>query len=150
VTAPTTIDRTAPVLARHEIDIDAPTDRVWALHVDVNAWPHWQSDITAAQLDGAFEPGSSFTWTSFDFTVTSTIYALQEQTRVLWGGTGEGITGVHEWLFTTTSTGAHVVTTESFAGAPVQANIAGMRQVLDGSLISWLQHLKNAAESSVD
>ncbi len=147
--APTTIDHAAPVLARHEIDIDAPTDRVWALHVDVNAWPHWQSDITAAHLDGAFEPGSSFTWTSFGFTVTSTIYALQEQTRALWGGTGEGITGVHEWLFTTTSTGTHVVTIESFAGAPIQADIAGMRQILDGSLISWLRRLKNAAESSV-
>ena len=112
--------------------------RVWALHQDVGAWPAWQSDITAALLNGAFAPGGSFTWTSFGFTVTSTVYAVQDQSRVLWGGTGDGITGVHEWVFTATPAGTHVTTTESFAGAAVEADVAGMQQVLDGSLTSWL------------
>jgi hypothetical protein len=44
------IDRDAPVLAHHEIGISAPVSLVWTLHQDVNAWPTWQSDITAAQL----------------------------------------------------------------------------------------------------
>jgi Polyketide cyclase / dehydrase and lipid transport len=145
---PTTVDRNAPVLAHHEIDISAPVSRVWALHQDVNAWPTWQSDITAAQLNGAFAPGGSFTWTSFGFTVTSTVYALQDQSRVLWGGTGDGITGVHEWVFTAAPAGTHVETTESFAGAPVEADAAGMQRLLDGSLASWLNHLKNAAEAA--
>jgi hypothetical protein len=39
-------------------------------------------------------------------------------------------------------------TTESFAGAPVEADVAGMQGVLDGSLVSWLNHLKNAAEAA--
>ena len=116
VDTPASVDRNAPVLAHHEIDISAPVSRVWGLHLDVSAWPAWQSDITAAQLDGAFAPGGSFTWTSFGFTVTP-------------GGT-------------------HVETTESFAGAPVEADVAGMQQVLDGSLTSWLNHLKNAAEAA--
>ena len=128
-------DRNAPVLAHHEIDISAPVSRVWALHQDVNAWPTWQSDITAAQLKGAFAPGESFTWTSFGFTVTSTVYPVQDQSRVLWGGTGDGITGVHEWVFTATPGGTHVETTESFAGAPVEADVAGMQRVLDGSSV---------------
>jgi hypothetical protein len=148
VDIPASVDRNAPVLAHHEIDISAPVSRVWALHQDVNAWPAWQSDITAAQLNGAFAPGESFTWTSFGFTVTSTVYAVHDQSRVLWGGTGDGITGVHEWAFTATSGGTHVETTESFSGAPVEADIAGMQKVLDGSLVSWLNHLKNAAEAA--
>jgi hypothetical protein len=41
-----------------------------------------------------------------------------------------------------------VETTESFAGAAVEADVAGMQQVLDGSLVSWLNHLKNAAEAA--
>src|SRR5262245_57471215 len=45
---PTGIDTSAPVLARHGIDIDAPLDVVWDLHTDVNRWPEWQTDITAA------------------------------------------------------------------------------------------------------
>jgi hypothetical protein len=38
-------------------------------------------------------------------------------------------------------------TEESFAGEPVEADITGMQSTLDSSLISWLAHLKAAAES---
>jgi hypothetical protein len=38
-------------------------------------------------MDGAFQPGASFEWTSYGFTVVSTIYAVAERARVLWGGT---------------------------------------------------------------
>ena len=69
MTVPTAIDRAAPVIARHEIDIEAPLDGVWKLHVDVNAWPIWQTDITAAHINGALEPGASFDWTSYGFSV---------------------------------------------------------------------------------
>jgi uncharacterized membrane protein len=148
MTTPTGIDRDAPVIARHEIDINAPLDTVWRLHTDVNNWPAWQTDITAASLDGPFEPGSSFTWTSYGyFTVTSTIYAVAERARTLWGGLAQGIMGTHEWVFTQTPTGVHVATHESFSGQPVQADATGMQSALDKSLTDWLSHLKATAES---
>jgi hypothetical protein len=53
---PTGIDGDAPVIARHQIDINAPLDTVWRLQTDVSNWPAWQADITAARLDGPFEP----------------------------------------------------------------------------------------------
>jgi Polyketide cyclase / dehydrase and lipid transport len=139
---PIGIDRSAPVIALHEIDIEAPVDTVWQLHVDVNAWPIWQTDITAAHIDGALKPGVSFDWTSYGFSVTSTVYDLAERARVLWGGTSGGITGVHEWLLTETPSGVHVTTTESFAGEPVEADTPGMQTLLDASLTAWLGHLK--------
>ena len=148
MTVPTDVDRAAPVIAVHEIDIEAPLDTVWRLHADVNAWPTWQTDITAAHIDGALEPGVSFDWTSYGFSVTSTVYDLAKRSRVLWGGTSGGITGVHEWLFSETPRGVHVTTTESFAGEPVEADAPGMQTVLDASLVAWLGHLKLAAESS--
>jgi Polyketide cyclase / dehydrase and lipid transport len=144
---PTGIDQAAPVIARHEIDIRARLEVVWQLHEDVNDWPTWHSDITAAHAEGAFEPGASFDWTSFGFTVTSTIYDVADRSRVLWGGTADGITGVHEWLFDETADGVHVATNESFAGDPVAADPAAMQSMLDTSLTSWLEHLKAAAES---
>ena len=144
---PTGIDSDAPVRASHEIDINAPPDTVWRLHADVNSWPAWQTDITAAHIVGAFQPGTSFEWTSYGFTVISTIYAVAERARVLWGGTAGGITGVHEWVFSRTPTGVHVTTEESFAGDPVQSDVTGMQSALDGSLVAWLRHLKAAAES---
>jgi hypothetical protein len=100
---------------------------------DVNAWPAWQTDITAAHIDGAFRPGASFEWTSYGFTVVSTIYAVAERARVLWGGTAGGITGIHEWVFSATPAGVHVTTDESFAGEPVEADVTGMQSALDSS-----------------
>ena len=144
---PTEIDRTAPVIARHEIDIEAPLEKVWRLHADVNSWPSWHADITDASLDGPLEPGAAFDWTSYGFGVTSTVYSVDEQVRVLWGGTSGGITGVHEWLFEETPGGVHATTSESFAGEPVEADAPGMQQLLDASLVAWLGALKAAAES---
>jgi Polyketide cyclase / dehydrase and lipid transport len=135
------------VIALHEIDIEAPLATVWQLHVDVNAWPTWQTDITAAHIDGALEPGVSFDWTSYGFSVTSTVYDVAERARVLWGGTSGGITGVHDWLFSEIPGGVHVTTTESFAGEPVEVDAQGMKTALDASLVAWLGHLKTAAES---
>ena len=147
MSVPTGIDVGAPVRAHQEIDIDAPLETVWRLHTDVSAWPAWQTDITAAHLDGPFQPGASFEWTSYGFTVVSTIYSVAERARVLWGGSSGGITGVHEWVFRETPTGVRVTTEESFAGAPVDADVSGMQSTLDGSLAAWLAHLKAAAEA---
>lgn len=124
---PTGIDGNAPVITSHEIDINAPLQTVWRLQTDVNNWPAWQTDITAARLAGPFQPGNSFTWTSYGFTVTSTIYAVAERARTLWGGANRGIMGTHEWVYTQTPAGVHVATHESWSGQPVQADVTGMK-----------------------
>ena len=41
-----------------------------------------------------------------------------------------------------------MITNESFAGEPVEADAAGMQSLLDASLVSWLGHLKAAAEAA--
>jgi Polyketide cyclase / dehydrase and lipid transport len=147
MTVPSEIDGAAPVLAHHEIEIEAPLGEVWRLHTDVNTWTSWQKDITAASIEGAFEVGNSFRWSSYGLGVISTIYAITDHARVLWGGTGAGITGIHEWRFAETPGGVRVTTDESFAGQPVEADATTMQSMLDASLVSWLDHLKQAAES---
>ncbi len=84
-----------PVLAHHEVVIRAPLDTVWQLHIAVNKWPSWQEAITEAQSDGPFKPENSFDWFSYGFAVTSQIYEVSGRSRTLWGGTAEGITGIH-------------------------------------------------------
>lgn len=148
MTVPVDIDRLAPVIAHHEIDIDAPLETVWELHTDVDAWPSWHPEVTSATLVGAFVAGSSFTWTSYDFPVTSTIYDVVDRSRSLWGGVAQGIMGTHEWRFETTPNGTHVVTSESFAGDPVEADPAALQGMLDGSLTTWLSRLKARAEAA--
>ena len=147
MTTPTAVDTSAPVVAHHEVDITAPLGTVWHLHIDVNSWPSWQQAITEAHMDGAFEPGNSFAWSSYGFAVTSHIYEVRDHSRTLWGGTAGGITGVHEWVFRETDDGVRVSTNESFAGDPVSADVGGMQAQLDASLVSWLGYLKAAVEA---
>jgi hypothetical protein len=70
-----------------------------------------------------------------------------DRSRTLWGGTAEGITGIHEWLFKETDGGVRITTNESFAGEPVSADVAGMQAQLDASLLAWLEYLRSAAAS---
>jgi hypothetical protein len=143
---PTVVDRSAPVLATLDIEIGAPRDTVWRLQTDVNAWPSWQTDITEAHLDLPFAEGVSFDWSTYGMAITSTVYVLDEGSRIIWGGGGNGITAIHEWTFTEVPAGVRVATTESFAGDPVEADPAAMQGLLDQSLRSWLEHLRNVAE----
>ena len=144
---PTEVDRRAPVVSEHHIEIDAPRDEVWRLHCDVNGWPTWQSDIKEASLDQDLTPGASFSWSTYGMAITSTVYEVQRGTRILWGGDANGITGIHEWTFADSPTAVRVTTTESFAGAPVEADVSNMQALLDQSLTAWLQQLKTAAEA---
>ena len=143
---PRAIDADAPVIAHHTIDIQAPLEVVWNLHVDVTGWTGWNSDMTSARLDDPFAPGSTFDWESYGFPVTSTIYVVEPRHRILWGGVAAGITGVHEWLFSNTERGVRVETSESFAGAPVVNDVAAMTSMLDTSLDAWLKQLKGTSE----
>jgi polyketide cyclase/dehydrase/lipid transport protein len=143
----TSIDEAAPVIARHEIEIQAPLDIVWGLHVNVPGWPTWNTDITEATLEQPFAPGASFLWQTAGLSIRSTIYEVTERARTLWGGTASGITGIHEWTFDETSGGTRVRTDESWSGKPVEANVAMAQAGLDQSLVSWLNHMKTAAEA---
>ena len=143
---PTEVDRSAPALSEHQIDINAPRELVWRLHTDIAAWPTWQTDITDAALEQPLEPGVSFRWSTSGMTITSTVYAIDEGSRILWGGTVSSITGIHDWIFTNTANGVRVATTEPFSGGPVDPDSDAMQGLLDQSLISWLSKLKVAAE----
>ena len=147
MSAVTAIDTSAPVIARHEIAIEAPLDVVWDLHVDVPGWPRWNPDISGVSLEEPFAPGATFEWQTAGLTIRSTVYDVTSGVRTLWGGDVAGIHGIHEWTFTETANGVRVATEESWSGEPVEANVAAMQSGLDQSLVSWLGHLKAAAEA---
>ena len=143
------VDRSAPVLVRCERLIPAPVERLWRIHLDVNAWPSWQHDISRADLPGEFAPGQSFTWSTagIDAPIVSTIYAVEPERRTLWGGLAQGIEGVHAWLFDPQEDGVRVVTEESFRGGPADAAPEQVKELLTASLDRWLGNLADAAKS---
>ncbi|MEV4177029.1 MFS transporter [Nonomuraea sp. NPDC049709] len=141
-----TIDETAPVIVRLSTTIDAPIERVWALHTGIDAWPSWNGDIDTATLSGPVEPGSSFRWTTHGLDITSTVFEVVPGERIVWGGPAGGIDGVHVWTFTAEGDRVTVRTEESWAGAPVEAAAEQLGQALHASLESWLAALKTRAE----
>src|SRR5699024_8982789 len=134
----TEIDLDAPVLANHEIGMDAPLAIAWNLLIDVNSWKYWNPEITFARLDGEFATGASFEWESYEFPVTSTIYQVDLHRRVLWGGIANGVTARHEWLFTKSNEGVHVQTQEQKAGATTDADVDRKQTMIAQSLSAWL------------
>ncbi|WP_020672445.1 SRPBCC family protein [Amycolatopsis nigrescens] len=142
----TEIDLKAPVVVHCDIVIDAPSRLVWQLLTEVSSWPDWQPDITAATADRPLREDSTFRWQTAGLDIESTVYSLQAPCRILWGGTANGITGIHLWRFDATGSSVHVHTEESWDGDPVRSDIDGMRAGLRESLTAWLGHLKKAAE----
>ena len=144
---PDGIDVAAPVISRHRRRIDAPVALLWDLHTTPDNWPTWQRDIASAQMVGAFEVGNSIRWATTDgFAVTSTIYQLETGRRVLWGGTAEQITGIHEWIFEPDGDGTVVLTNESWSFETPPADPEGVRLMLAASLEAWLGYLEQIAE----
>ncbi|MEU5184328.1 SRPBCC family protein [Streptomyces longwoodensis] len=143
-----TIDETAPVIVRLSTVIDAPLERVWALHTDIDAWAEWNADVDQAELDGPLLPGNSFHWKTHGLDITSTLREIVPGQRLVWGGPAGGIEGVHVWTFEQTGSQVTVHTEESWSGAPVDAAAEQLGQALRQSLTTWLASLKSRAEQS--
>ncbi|MFF5757667.1 SRPBCC family protein [Streptomyces longwoodensis] len=141
-----TIDETAPVIVRLSTVIDAPLERIWALHTDIDTWAEWNADVDQAELDGPLLPGTSFRWKTHGLDITSTVREIVPGRRLVWGGPANGIEGVHVWTFEQTGGQVTVHTEESWSGAPVEAAVEQLGQALQQSLTTWLTSLKSRAE----
>ena len=87
-------------------------------------------------------------WSTAGLQIASTVYAVEAPHRILWGGPAQGIIGIHEWTFTAAGDATIVTTAESWDGKPVRADTDNLRQALDASLVSWLDHLRKTAENT--
>jgi hypothetical protein len=143
------IDAAAPVISRHDIEIEAPLDTVWKIQTSISEWTQWRPTVTAAQFDGELKTGAAFKWEEGGLKITSTVQQLLPGRRIVWTGPAQGIFAVHVWEFTATERGVHVHTEESWSGDRVQAQAAALQPVLDGALIDWLERLKSTSEAAV-
>jgi uncharacterized protein YndB with AHSA1/START domain len=138
----------APVITRDELLIDAPAEVIWNIQTDISAWPQWQPEVDAAQLDGILAVGSVFHWETAGLEITSTVQEVDPPRRIVWSDPAQGITAVHVWELIPTDHGVLVHTEESWDGEPVRAQTATLQQALDASLRDWLHNLKRAAEQA--
>lgn len=141
-------NQNAPAFARHEIHIESPPERVWALISDIDGWSSWQPDIATARLMGLLAPGSTFKWKSGGTGVSSTLEEVNPPRRLGWTGRAMGARAKHVWILEPQGSGTTVKTEESFEGLVVVLLKNRMQRLLDDSLQKWLARLKEAAEQS--
>lgn len=61
----------------NNLDMSAPRDRVWAHLIRADLWPDWypnSKNLRFLNQPGPdLQPGTRFTWKTFDLTITSTV-----------------------------------------------------------------------------
>lgn len=142
---PTT--RSSTIRSQQSLTVSAPVEVVWSLMIDVQGWPTWQPEVSAASIDGPLAVGTSFAWSSGGLDIVSTVEIVEPLRRVRWSGPAGGIWGVHTWTFEPRHGQVLVGTDETWAGAPVEADPERARRLLDGSLQRWLGVLATEASS---
>jgi uncharacterized membrane protein len=165
-----TIDHTAGIVSAHELQVDAPVDRVWDVLTDVADWASWQRAVeTIERLDDSspLEPGSAFRWTTSvpasalapadTLVITSTVKAVEEDRCVLWEGPAVGAStqvdrGVHLWSLVEHGGTTTVRTIESWDAYALRALEADAKTqataLLGGGLQQWLEDLRTVSEAS--
>lgn len=141
------LDPNAPVSHSASIDISAPVEKVWALMSDIARWPEWNKDITSAQLNGALQPGTTFTWKAGPGTITSRLEAVEPKQLISWSGKTMGIRAVHIWRLAANDQSTTVTTEESWSGLPTRVLKGYSRRTLEKAIDTGLALLKTAAET---
>ena len=133
---PTDIDRGAPAVVRIECMMVAAPECLWQLQIGAADRSSWQRGIETATIEGPFAVGNTFTWTTAGLAqpIVSTIYSVETNCSILWGGPSAGIAGSHRWSFEVVDAGTQVTTDESWAAAPAEANPTEARKMLEASL----------------
>ena len=103
---------------------------------------------TGAEEDaGTATTVSVFEWSPQNTKVTSTVAAVKRERCTAWAAPVNGIDGVHLFTFKPVKGGVLATTEESWAGAPVEADIPGNQAALDAGLNDWVNRLRSTAET---
>lgn len=138
----------APLVARKEIVVAAPVEKLWAMQADINHWPGWQPGVTQAQLDGEVIVGNVFRWKGGGLNITSTLQIVEPPHRIGWTGKAIGIDAVHIWTFEPDGAGTRVRSEESWSGWLTRLLKLFDPHMLEKSVDTSLQVLKTTAEQA--
>lgn len=142
------IDDNAPVIARSEIEIQADPDTIWDVLVDINNWPRWNPDIKSASLEGAVAEGSKFRWKARSISITSIFQEVDKPRLLGWTGKTMGIKAVHIWKLEPKEDTTIARTEESWEGPLTRVMKGSAQDMLQKSIDSGLQYLKQEIEKT--
>jgi hypothetical protein len=141
-------DRNAPVFGSGELEIAADPDTVWAVLADIQGWPSWNPDITAATVRGPVQPGTTFTWKSGPGTITSTFQVVEPPAELTWTGKTMGIPAIHVYRWRPSEHPGHTIvsTEESWSGLLARLLRRRFTTTLKTAIDTGLGRLKAEAE----
>lgn len=140
------INGQAPVIGTSEVRIDAPASVVWTVMSTIGDWPLWNPEITAAELQGPLQPGSTFRWRSGPGEITSVLREVRPGELLEWTGRTLGIKAVHVWQIRSDGDGTVATTMESWEGLPARLLRGRSQRTLDAAIATGLVLLKAEAE----
>lgn len=140
------IDEHAPVVGRHEIEIEGAPDVAWNVLTAIDRWPSWNPAVKSVTFGGAVAEGSQFRWKAGPATITSTIVDVEKPRRIVWTGKSFGLKAIHVHTFEARDGKTLARTEESFDGLVARLFRGRLQKTMDGALQDELRHLKAEAE----
>ena len=141
----------AAVFAHNNVEIDAPSQKVWALLIDCVAWPRWYkrcSDVSILKGGPRLEAGSRFRFRTLRTYFEPDIVTFDACRMLVWSAKGPlGTNGSHAWHIEPTASGCRVVTEEVQTGLLLRLVGGRLRGHLVASHEDWVQSLKQLAEA---
>ncbi|MET3896519.1 putative membrane protein [Devosia sp. UYZn731] len=138
------VDRDASVIASGSIDIEASTQRVWALLADVTNWPSIRSDVGEVFFDDIPRRGAVFTWSTGGVPLQSRFAIVEPGNRLTWTTVATGLGAVHVYRFETIETGRTRILAEESMDAPAAPQLNSA--ILAVQIRTWLEGIKALAE----
>jgi uncharacterized protein YndB with AHSA1/START domain len=140
-----TIDEQAPVKASAQILIQAPPAKIWGLLTNIQAWPTWQPDISAATIEAAPALAAPFTWSTGGTRIHSTIRLFDPERAIGWTGRAFHIHAIHLWTLSPQPDGRVLVATHESMDGWLVDRFYSSRELQEADQ-KWLGYLKKAAE----
>lgn len=136
-------------LARNEIRIEAPPERVWAWLVRPDLWPTYYPNARFIRhLEGPWPEvalGSRWRWLTFGTLVTSELVECEPHSRLAWSASELGGSGHHGWVLEGDGAGTNVVTEETQRGWGIAVAKPALRPLMIRFHQRWLEGLARAA-----
>ena len=125
--------------------IDAPIDHVWALLINLPAWPAITSSIRDVRLETVIEVDAYFTFRLYSFPIRAQFAVVQPSRELTWTGVSLWFRSIDQHVVEPLPTGStRLCIAESFAG--VLAVPLMSRARLRAQHEQWLRAFKQAAE----
>lgn len=140
------INQDAPVVQKSEILINATSERIWKILIDIENWDSWNNKIKNPNLQENLKIGTIFSWKTGGSTIKSKVHTISPNKKLGWTGKTFGASAIHNWYLEPIGSTTKVKVEESMEGWLIGLMKKKMNQKLANDMEFWLEQLKLESE----